>query len=228
MKAVINLARFFASHPLTHTAPIKAWQRWLSWQIKSRLRGEVIVPWIGGQLLAVRRGMTGATGNVYAGLHEFADMMFLLHFLRERDLFLDIGANVGAYTVLASGVCRAVTFAFEPDPDTVRALRRNIAVNSLEKLVTLHALALGDHEDDVPFRHSPTFAAPGAIVGLPLKARAYAGIGGKRHSRQESARISQIEIRERIGLEESTEGIVALIEQIPYQPKSLDILRDLV
>jgi hypothetical protein len=58
MKAVIDLARFFASHPLTHTSPIKAWQRWLSWQIKSRLRDEVIVPWIGGQLLAVRRGMT--------------------------------------------------------------------------------------------------------------------------------------------------------------------------
>jgi FkbM family methyltransferase len=78
-------------------------------------------------------------------------MMFLLQFLRERDLFLDIEANVGTYTVPASGVCRAVTFAFEPDPDTVRALRRNIAVNSLEKLVTLHALALGDHDDDVPF-----------------------------------------------------------------------------
>src|ERR1700732_271008 len=76
MKAVIDLARFFASHPLTHTSPIKAWQRWLSWQIKSRLRDEVIVPWIGGQLLAVRRGMTGATGNVYAGLHEFADICF--------------------------------------------------------------------------------------------------------------------------------------------------------
>jgi hypothetical protein len=101
MKAVTNLARFFASHPLTHTAPIKAWQRWLSWQIKSRLRDEVIVPWIGGQLLAVRRGMTGATGNVYAGLHEFADMMFLLHFLRERDLFRDIGANVGTSRLLA-------------------------------------------------------------------------------------------------------------------------------
>jgi FkbM family methyltransferase len=111
----------------------------------------VIVSWIGGQLLAVRRGMTGATGNVYAGLHEFADMMFLLHFLRETDLFLDIGANVGTYTVLASGVCRAVTYAFEPDPDSMRALRRNIAINSLGEFVAVHALALGDRHDEVPF-----------------------------------------------------------------------------
>ena len=112
MKAVIDLARFFASHPLTHTSPIKAWQRWLSWQIKSRLRDEVIVPWIGGQLLAVRRGMTGATGNVYAGLHEFADMMFLLHFLRERDLFLDIGANVGTQPLTCTATSRLTLVQF--------------------------------------------------------------------------------------------------------------------
>ena len=77
-------------------------------------------PWIGGQRLSIRRGMRGATGNIYVGLHEFADMMLTLNFLREGDLFLDIGANVGSYTVLASGICRAVTWAFEPDPGTVR------------------------------------------------------------------------------------------------------------
>jgi FkbM family methyltransferase len=151
MKAVINLARFFASHPLTRATPIKAWSRYLSWQIKSRIRDEVIVPWIGGQRLAIKRGMTGATGNVYAGLHEFSDMMFLLHFLRAGDLFMDIGANVGTYTVLASGVCRALTCAFEPDPGAARALRRNIALNSLDDLVTLHTFVLGDCDSEVPF-----------------------------------------------------------------------------
>ena len=58
----------------------------------------------------------GATGNIYAGLHEFADMAFTLHFLRPDDLFLDVGANIGSYTLLASGVCKARTISFEPDP----------------------------------------------------------------------------------------------------------------
>jgi FkbM family methyltransferase len=151
MRAVISLARFFASHPLTRTSPIKAWSRVVSWQIKSRMRHEVLVPWIGGCSLAVKRGMTGATGNIYAGLHEFSDMMFLLHFLREGDLFLDIGANVGAYTVLASGVCKAFTSAFEPDPDTLLALRRNVSLNGLEDLVVLNAFALGHCEDELRF-----------------------------------------------------------------------------
>jgi len=151
MKAVRNLARVFATHPLTRDAPLRAWVRFASWQLKSRIRGEILFPWIGGQRLAVQHGMTGATGNIYVGLHEFADMMLLLHFLREGDLFLDIGANVGSYTVLASGVCRAKTRAFEPDPNTLRHLKRNIAVNTLDSLVTVSECALGSKQNEVPF-----------------------------------------------------------------------------
>src|ERR1700737_2016418 len=132
LRSMANLSALFSTHPLTQDAPFKAWGRFAAWQLRSRLRRETLVPWISGQRLAVRRGMTGATGNIYVGLHEFADMMFMLHFLQEGDLFLDVGANVGSYTVLASGVCRASTWAFEPDPNTVRHLRRNIAINELD------------------------------------------------------------------------------------------------
>jgi FkbM family methyltransferase len=151
MASLANIAHFFATHPLTRKAPLKAWARFVSWQIRSRMQEEVIVPWIAGQRLAVRRGMAGATGNIYVGLHEFADMMFVLHFLRRGDLFLDIGANVGSYAILASGVCRATTWAFEPDPNTVRSLKRNVAINDLDELVTVYELALGAIEGEVPF-----------------------------------------------------------------------------
>jgi FkbM family methyltransferase len=151
LNSLKNLSQFFSTHPLTQDAPLRAWARFVSWQLKSRIQGEVLFPWIAGQRLAVRNGMTGATGNIYVGLHEFADMMFPLHFLREGDLFLDIGANIGSYTVLASGVCRAATWAFEPDPTTARQLRRNIAINKLEALVTVHEYALGPTQGEVPF-----------------------------------------------------------------------------
>jgi len=151
MAGLIDLARFFAHHPLTKDAQFDAWGRFASWQIKSRLHEEVLMPWIAGQRLAVRRGMTGATGNLYAGVHEFADMMLLLHFIREGDLFLDIGANVGSYTVLASGVRKATTWAFEPDPDTARKLARNIELNDLRARVTVHELALGNADGETRF-----------------------------------------------------------------------------
>jgi FkbM family methyltransferase len=148
---VMNLANFFSTHPLTRDAPLRAWGRFASWQLKSRIKEEVIFSWIAGQRLAVRNGMIGATGNIYAGLHEFADMMFPLHFLRGSDLFLDIGANIGSYTVLASGVCRARTWAFEPDPNTLHHLKRNIAINELDSLVTVYECALGPTQGEVPF-----------------------------------------------------------------------------
>ncbi len=151
LNSASNLSHFFSTHPLTRDAPLRAWTRFISWQLNSRLREEIIYSWIAGQKLAVRNGMTGATGNIYVGLHEFVDMMVPLHLLREGDLFLDIGANIGSYTVLASGVCRATTWAFEPDPNTSLHLKRNIAINKLDNLVTVHECALGPTTGEVPF-----------------------------------------------------------------------------
>jgi hypothetical protein len=45
----------------------------------------VIVPWVGGTSLVIETGMTGATMNFYCGLHEAADMAFVLHSLRPGD-----------------------------------------------------------------------------------------------------------------------------------------------
>jgi FkbM family methyltransferase len=146
-----NLARFFSLHPLTCDGQFTAWARFVSWQIRSRIYDEVIISWIDGQRLAVRRGMAAATGNIYVGLFEFSEMLMLLHFLREGDLFLDIGSNIGSFTILASGVSRATTWAFEPDPETVVALKRNTALNELDSRVVIHELALGDINGTVSF-----------------------------------------------------------------------------
>jgi FkbM family methyltransferase len=78
-------------------------------------------------------------------------MGFLLHFLREGDLFLDIGANIGSYTILASGVCRATTWAFEPDPDTAGRLKRNISLNELDDIARVFECAIGGSRKQVSF-----------------------------------------------------------------------------
>lgn len=136
---------------MTRDSQLGAWNRFATWHVRSRLRPEVIAPWIEGQRLVVRRGMTGATGNLYYGLHEFMSMGLVLHFLREGDLFLDAGANVGTYTVLASGVCRANTLAVEADADTARDLARNVEINGLGERVAIHVLALGPSDGEVMF-----------------------------------------------------------------------------
>lgn len=149
--SLLSTLRYITSHPLNTGHPVKAVSRFVRWQIESRLKDEVEVEWIEGSRLVVKRGMTGATGNVYCGLHEFVDMAFLLHLLRPDDLFVDIGANVGSYTVLASKVCGARTICVEPDPVTAAALRRNILANGIEDRVIVEETALGASEGTVNF-----------------------------------------------------------------------------
>lgn len=95
--------------------------------------------------------MTGATGNLYCGLHEFVDMAFLLHFLRPDDEFADIGANIGSYSILASAFIGAKTRAFEPHPDTHRKLARNVAVNGIESRVMMILGAVGREQGVLKF-----------------------------------------------------------------------------
>jgi FkbM family methyltransferase len=95
--------------------------------------------------------MTGATGNIYCGLHEFEDMAFLLHMLRPDDLFIDIGANIGSYTVLASAVCDARSISVEPDPGTMGFLKRNVEANRIGQSVQLIQAALGAASGSVRF-----------------------------------------------------------------------------
>jgi FkbM family methyltransferase len=149
--ALARIVRFIGSHPLTRDRKLAAFGRFVRWQLEIRLRSEVIVPWIAGTRLAVRRGMHGATGNIYCGLHEFAEMAFTLHLLRPGDLFADIGANVGSYTVLAAGVCGARVVAVEPGPAAGAALAKNIALNRLGDRVSVAAVALGDAIGELAF-----------------------------------------------------------------------------
>jgi len=143
MLDTLRALRFVARHPLNRRAPVRAIARVMAWQLATRLRSDTaVVPFVGGTRLLVRRGMTGATGNVYCGLHEFEDMGFVLHALRPDDLFVDIGANVGSYTVLAAGAVGARCIAFEPAAPAYRALLDNLRLNDLTERVEVRKEAL--------------------------------------------------------------------------------------
>ena len=141
--ALANVNRMFRTHPLTKEQILRTWVRFFVWRIVSTINKEIYFKWVGGNTLIVSRGMTGATGNIYCGLHEFVDMLFVMHFLRPGDVFADVGANIGSYTVLSAGVAKANTYSFEPDPTTIKSLIRNISVNDLDRRVKCYQAALG-------------------------------------------------------------------------------------
>jgi len=142
--SLLDTLKFIVKHPLNRGSEADAVMRFAKWQIGSRLLpGPVVHEWIGGARFFVRHGETGLTGNLYAGLHEFADMAFVLHVLRDTDLFADIGANAGSYTLLACRAVGAAGVAFEPFPPTFQRLSDNVRLNRLEDRVRCLNMALG-------------------------------------------------------------------------------------
>lgn len=143
MNAVKRTFSFINNHPLAKKNILLAYYKFLKWQLKCRInRGLQIINFIGQINFLAKKRLTGITGNIYTGLHEFNDMGFLLHLLKKDDIFFDIGANVGSYTLLAS-FRNAKTIAFEPIPETFDILEKNIILNDIGSITTLVNKAVG-------------------------------------------------------------------------------------
>jgi len=150
--SVARILRFITRHPLNQNGKIRALLRFAKWQIGSRLvPGDVLFEWVNGAKLVVRPGETAATGNIYAGLFEFSDMAYVIHVLREDDLFIDVGANIGSFTVLAGAVAGARGFSFEPAPSTFKKLAMNIKVNRLDDKMQCFNIGLGAQQGTIAF-----------------------------------------------------------------------------
>ena len=68
------------------------------------------------------------------------------------DVFVDVGANIGYFSVLASKLVGPAgrVVAIEPSPHVLPLLERNLALNGCDN-VRVVACAAGDHHETVPF-----------------------------------------------------------------------------
>jgi FkbM family methyltransferase len=153
--AILHTFKLLVKHPLTQKRKLKTVFKFIAWQLLSKiLPYPIIYNFTTKAKLIVAKGMTGATGNLYVGLHEFEDMAFLLHFLREDDVFIDAGANVGSYTVLASAHVGCKSISVEPVPSTFQHLVNNIAINHLSSKVKALNIGLGSQKGKLQFTHT--------------------------------------------------------------------------
>jgi FkbM family methyltransferase len=150
-----HLLRFVWNHPLNAKGRGTALGRVVRWQLASRLGlGPIALPFVEGTSLLASPGMTGITGNWYCGLHDVKDMGFVLHLLRPGDHFVDGGANIGSYTILAAGAVGAAVTCVEPIPATFNHLHRNISINELWHGVSARRVGLSDVAGTLKFTKS--------------------------------------------------------------------------
>jgi FkbM family methyltransferase len=70
------------------------------------------------------------------GVYEFAVSKLVREYLRPGDVFVDVGANIGYYTVIAAGLVgnAGLVYAFEPSSRIRARLERNVMLNALSQV----------------------------------------------------------------------------------------------
>lgn len=118
--------------------------RWLRLAGASHLTPtrQIAIPYVGGALL--NWPVTSSSVAICAkyGLGEYADMAFCLHLLRSEDLFCDVGANAGVYTILAARAVGCRVVAAEPVPKTFNLLMQNVYANDVADKVEAHRIGI--------------------------------------------------------------------------------------
>lgn len=92
---------------------------------------------------------------IYCDNFEWCERRFINSYLRQGDIFIDVGANIGLFTLIASrrvGESGKV-FAFEPCAKTHGRLVRNVGLNRMNNVTCLQ-MALSDRCEQIPMNSS--------------------------------------------------------------------------
>lgn len=129
----------------------------------------------GGATISFQYRETLGWSSLLYGTFELKELEFVQKYLRPSDLALDIGANVGLYSVLmgvtVGGAGRV--FAFEPSPANVLRLRENLQRNHLES-AQVFPCALGEQDGHLALHLAQDPAYPSLVqVESGLSSGAY-------------------------------------------------------
>ncbi len=95
----------------------------------------------------------------YSGYYDYAETRFIECNLKAGDVFFDVGANVGYYTMLAARKVAPIgeVHAFEISAQEITQLKANVALNDFASVVCINRTAISDFVGEVPI--TPTFGA---------------------------------------------------------------------
>ena len=71
------------------------------------------------------------------GVHEKIETDYVKNEIKEGDVVVDIGANIGYYTLLFSKLVgkKGKVFAFEPEPVNFQLLKKNVEINGCQNII---------------------------------------------------------------------------------------------
>lgn len=92
----------------------------------------------------------------FNGFYEWGLTRRIVEHAARGGLFVDVGANMGYFSLLWAGVSRSGrAVAFEAAPRNIELFQNNVTMNRLEDRITLVPKAAGDHAGTIMFNAGP-------------------------------------------------------------------------
>lgn len=141
---------------------IELTQKQLGWISKSTYKSRLMkIPYfevkVGDKRLRyVDGGNVISRSRVLTLLEKEPTTVAWIETFQPEDVFIDIGANVGMYSIYAAMVSGARVFSFEPESQNYAELNKNIFVNGAHDRVSAFCVAMSDNEE-VNFLNLSTF-----------------------------------------------------------------------
>lgn len=132
---------------------MRALSRAISWQIFKRVTNRYVDFSYHGYQLRCYPDSRSASSALYFGCYpDYNCMKFMERYLRPEDGYVDVGANVGIYTLLAASIVgqKGRIDAFEPGSKALIRLKENINSNGLN-FVKVHSTVVGATTGKVGF-----------------------------------------------------------------------------
>lgn len=150
LKVLARTLTYIWFHPNCRNKQIESILRFFTWQIDKRISHQSLdLELAPGVQLRCYPDSHSASAVLYCGLYDYDEMNFVLRYLRPEDSFLDVGANVGVYTLLAaSKITSGSIYSIEALPKNYERLKENIELNQFEKIKT-YQLAVSDREGTI-------------------------------------------------------------------------------
>lgn len=155
-KQSLGIVEAVWTHPANQGKRLRSVMRFFGWQFLKRTFGRALVVDFHGRKLKCYPDSTSSSSVIYFdGLPDYWEMKFIQAYLRPGDNFLDVGANVGVYTILAASCVGegGSVDAFEPMEETANRIEDQVALNKLNN-VEVHRLAAGEENKTVDFGYA--------------------------------------------------------------------------
>jgi FkbM family methyltransferase len=97
-------------------------------------------------------------------VREREELALLKTYLRKGGIFIDIGANIGYYSLMATTLGASKVLAFEPNETVRERFEFNIRSNNLENKITCISAALGTIEGSLPLSVDSNDLGAGTLI----------------------------------------------------------------